>query len=120
MVKHENGIFTVDCGSIINKQNGMGITNPSVVIDTDTGTVLKIGDAVWVKDYYNKLCNVALDINCTFLTFDRYRGALDVDGICTIMNYMMNSLGQERTCQLIQMPVVDLLKEITRLQLIGW
>lgn len=120
MEKHENGIFTVNCESIINKQDGMIVENPSVIIDTNTGTVLKIGDVSWVKDYYSKLCSIFSKANCILFTFDRYQGSLDADSICTIMNYLMNSLGPNRISKLLEMPMSDLLKEVARLQSIGW
>lgn len=122
---HTNGPWSVENGLMVNKY-GACTNNPAVCIDKTTGSVLKCGD----DDMIRKYSATAIDsyIKCGFtdmansiciITFDRY-GTLNIDEICTLMNYMQNSIGPDKMNTLLNMNPVEIKAEIKRLQSIDF
>lgn len=126
---HENGPWSLENGMFINAYVSDACTNdPAVYIDMEDGTLLKSGDASMVKDYAglhtsellrNGFSDMAKGL--TVIEFDRYPSAkLTADEICTLMNYLQNSLGAEKVQALFQMEEEKLKEKLKALYEIGF
>lgn len=62
-------------------------------------------------DAYKRAGFTEMAQNITVITFDRY-GFLNADSICTLMNYMQNSIGYEKMQKLLAMKEKELNNEI--------
>lgn len=94
---------------------------PVVIIDTETGTLLKVGDSIERKDYLEEYFNVsrsALGEAINYLKFDTEK--LNIDECCTIINYMMNTLGKEGMNNLLDLKEINLICKVFELQEIGF
>lgn len=106
--KHENGPFEEIDGSIYCKLTGRILEHPAILVDLGTGTILKNADESIVKAYFTTFCSEILKIepksvyNYKVIVFDKYKN-LSVDEICTLMNYMRNSIGPEKMRELLCM-----------------
>lgn len=51
---HENGHYGISNGAIIQKGTSYIINNPAIVVDIESGTLIKIGDVNMsnIKSYY--------------------------------------------------------------------
>lgn len=116
-------------GMLLNKEHGVYMNNPCLVIDKETGTLLKMGDELTsnIKKYYDTMMSqyfeLGIDIDesdIVFIKLDRYNGVLDIDEICTLINYMHNSIGKERMNALLEMDDSSLKAKIKELQDIGF
>lgn len=128
---HERGRLKTWEGMIVsnNKNIEIYMNNPVVILDTDTGTLIKMGDSLTsgIRDYYDKMVSTYKDLGMTsmcdsllYLEFNRYNGVLDIDGICTLINYMSNSIGAEKLNKLLSLDEGSLKLEVQRLQDIGF
>lgn len=125
MTLHKNGPWFVENRLLVNKY-GSCTNNPSICIDKSNGCVLKCGDAEMVCNYgataidaYNKVGWTEQAESITVITFDRY-GFLNIEDICTLMNYMQNSIGVEKMQRLLSMGKDELTGEIQMLQELGF
>lgn len=123
---HENGMHVVECGSIINKSSGNIVENPAVCIDMNTGSMMKVGDMGMVESWYNTAVHRFLQNDMTkdaeslqLIKFEKYE-KLSQDEICTMMNYMANSIGEEKMKELLSMDEAALHEKLARLAEIGW
>ena len=124
--QHENGIFTVEDGSIFCKMTNTIIENPAIMIDMETGGVLKNGDVSIVAPYFHTFCErhkkMGMEEELKWfkvITFEKY-GAFSADELCTLMNYMRNSIGPEKMAALLNMDEKDLKEKLQKLSEIGW
>lgn len=129
---HEIGYLTTYYGMIVEHdvdKSNVHMNNPAIVLDLEVGSVLKMGDELTsdIKDWYDTAVNTyisngMIDIvdSLQLITFDRYDGILDIDDICTLINYMRNTPGSEKMKALLSMNADDLKQEVERLQSIGF
>lgn len=127
---HESGFYKTDeFGMITNKEKSFFANNICVIVDVDTGTLLKIGDRDTsnIANHYQamtkKYCDAGLDKyadTLTFIEFDRYSDVLDIDGICTIINYLNNCIGGQKVQELLSMSNEQLTEKVKYLQEIGF
>lgn len=105
------------------------MNNPAIVVDTDTGVVLKMGDSFTsdIKEWYNIAVSAYSEVgseitanSLKLISFDRYNDVIDIDGICTMINYMRNSIGCEKMNALLNAEAEALKLEIAKLQTIGF
>lgn len=94
---HINGSYTTDKGSIINIHTGHIIEEPAILLDTETGTILKIGNSENITQHLNlkKVYNIYEQLGDThmrhpssylqIITFGDKN--LTIDQICTLLNY---------------------------------
>lgn len=125
MTLHENGPWTIDNGLFVHTY-GTCTNNPAVCLDISNGCVLKCGDENMVRNYtatavdaYKRAGLTEEVPNLTVITFDRY-GFLNAESICTLMNYMQNSIGAEKMQKLLSMGTEELTNEIQKLQALGF
>lgn len=132
MENHEKGYLTTFCGTIMQHDihnSTVHIDNPIAVIDIDTGSVLKYGDrdksdiTEWYETARQKYVQSGfpeMAESLMLVSFDRYNSSLDIDEICTMLNYMLNHIGPERMNRLLSIQTDELKQEITRLKEIGF
>lgn len=121
---HQNGSFTIDTGSIYNRYTNCIIEEPALLMDTDTMTILKVGEAENVKRYLNKayVAYKSVDEDVTHLqiiVFNKYKN-LSIDQICTILNYLSNHLEPETAKELLGMSESSLISKLNHLYEIGF
>lgn len=121
---HQNGSFITDTGSIYNRYSKCIIEEPAVLMDTDTMTMLKVGNAEYVKQYLNKACtaykNMGNDItHLQIIVFDKYKN-LSIDQICTMINYLSNHLEPKQVQELLSLSESKLIDKLNRLYEIGF
>ncbi len=128
MTLHENGPWYLNNGIFTNRYVPEAHTdNPAIYIDMDEGTLLKAGDANMVESYaathidrllkygFNKLAK-----GLTVIQFKNHSEThLTADEICTLMNYLGQTLGKETVNKLFQMPETELKNKLQKLQNIG-
>lgn len=121
---HENGPWTNQDGLLINQYTGVGVNayEIAVVLDLDTGVVLKHGEESMCTEYLMiQRARMALlfpeDAQSIILVKFNEHQNLTPDEICTCINYMNNSIGPEKMKQLLQTESLDELK--TKLQKFG-
>lgn len=123
---HESGNFTVEDGMIVGKRITFYANDLCMIIDVATGTVLKIGDQTTgpLDSYYETLAKsydaMGMAEDLKFINFDRYNGILDIDDICTVLNYFTNSIGPEKMNSLLIMNTQQLKIEVSHLQELGF
>lgn len=121
---HQNGSFITDTGSIYNRYTNCIIEEPALLMDTDTMTILKAGNAENVKRYLNKAYaaykSVGYDVtHLQIIVFDKYKN-LSIDQICTILNYLSNHLEPETVKELLGMSESSLISKLNSLYEIGF
>lgn len=129
---HEVGSLTTYYGMIVehNLHNShVNMNNPVIVVNIETGIVLKMGDEVTsgIKEWYETAVQSYISSGFTeeanamqLISFDRYSGVLDIDGICTLINYMRNTIGSEKMKKILSMTETELIDEVKKLQDIGF
>lgn len=129
---HKIGNYEVIDGTIFSKSTKCGIMEPSIILHITTGGILKIGSADSIKEYWErKIINLPdfaeeyamLEFNAK--TGDEqvdsyYNKNLDIDEVCTLINYMNNHIGEEAIQQLLSMELHQLKDKIKNLQEIGY
>ena len=134
---HENCAYYVQYGSIYNRHDGgiMLDEDITIIVDIETGTLLKVGKKDWVTDCFNRMyqkyvdkgfSNIAATLRLiTFhvkypeLDFEPEGYNFDIDEICTIINWFGNSIG-ERMKWFLELPLDEAKIEIQKLQEIGF
>lgn len=128
---HEIGNLTTMDGMILSKKTthmNYYANNPCIIIDKDSGTLLKMGDTTtnplddylkMATDKYRKAGFDDMADAMVLINFDRY-ATLDIEEICTLMNYFMNSIGPEKMRHLLNADETELKTEIEKLAEIGW
>lgn len=109
LITHENGPWYVESGMMVNRYNEKGRTNrPAVFLDKEAGTLLKAGDVDMVRAYaatsidaYMKHGAKDISESMTVVSFDYY-SCLNIDDICSVINYMNNSIGKEAMQDILQ------------------
>lgn len=123
-----NDMLKVLYGSITNEREEFLIDNICIIVDTDTGSIVKYGDrdSSDIIQYYEKMYNKYLEVGLEeaaealkLISFDRYNGVLSIDEICTIVNYGMNAHSKV-FLELFKMTEEDLHNEIKRLHQYGY
>ena len=123
---HQNGMYAVLGGSILNKYTGCLIEEPATLLDINTGTVLKMGEKEYVERYMRKAFDnfrkTGFPENAdalALITYDKYK-SLTADQICTLMNYLANSLEPERVQEILSASWETMTQELNKLYEIGW
>ena len=91
-------MFKVMYGSIVNEEHTYMINNLVIIVDKSCGCVLKYGDAKMsnIKEWYAtaverfRAIDPDLADNIIMIEFDRYSEVLNIEDICTILNYAVN------------------------------
>ena len=129
---HKLGNFEVIDGTIFSKTTKRGIVQPTVIIDKDTGGILKIGEPTFIHSYWDKkIASIPfIAENCVIIEFNAktndesldtyFNNNLTTDEICTLINYMNNSIGPEKMQQLFNMDQSVLKDKIESLQSVGF
>lgn len=123
---HESGNFTVEDGMIVGKHVTFYANDLYMIIDVATGIVLKIGDQTTgpLDSYYETLAKsynaMGMAEDLKLINFDRYNDVLDIDDICTVLNYFVNSIGSEKMNFLLTRTIPQLKAAVLRLQEIGF
>ena len=134
---HENGIYEIRYGDIFNKYTDMPIENPAIIIDMETGAVIKCGSLSKIEKYYENFIERTSKImpgeeqNIVLFNFDHITGfehydkhtnaKFTNDEICTLINILNNCLGIERIKRLLyELNEQQLHDELKRLRDIGW
>ena len=121
-------MLKVEYGSIYLKDSPVFIDNMCIIVDKDTGSIMKYGDAESsdIKQYYETMCKKYRDAGFSdiadaliLIEFDRYNGILSIEEICTIVNYGMNC-HSERCLELFDLEADELHKRIAELQGFGY
>ena len=98
---HNTGFLTVKDNKLCMYDAVIPIEHPAIILDTSSGTLLKVGDIKWVKDYYEKACGRLRIVNkdmaesLALLEFEYSNSNLNVDELCTMINYFNNSIGPD-------------------------
>lgn len=112
-------------GSITNEKEEFLINDMCIIVDKETGVLLKYGDKEKsdIIKYYETMCDslakIGLDNTYDLITFDRYKGNLSIDDICTIVNYGLNA-HSERFLNIFTLSEEDLHKRINELKKYGY
>lgn len=125
---HEIGNLTTTDGMIVGKRVTYYANNPCILIDRGSGTLLKMGDSDTnpLDDYYKtavaaytecKMQSAVEDLQ--LIRFDRY-GTLNIDEICTLINYFMQSVGPGKMESILSLDETELKAEIARLAKMGF
>ena len=129
MELHEKGHYIVEDGMVTNREHSFFANNVCVILDISSGTLLKIGDkdASNIENQYQTMTKKYRDAglnqyadDLTFVEFDRYSEVLDIEGICTIVNYLNNCIGEDKTNELLNMTDEELVNKVKYLQGIGF
>lgn len=98
---HDTGFLTVKDNKLCFCDSSIAIEHPAIILDTSSGTLLKVGDIKWVKDYYEKACGRLRIVNkdiadsLALLEFEYLNSNLSIDELCTMINYFNNSVGPD-------------------------
>jgi hypothetical protein len=131
---HSSGYWHTEHGNMVN-EDGVVISGiPAIVIDTGTGSAMKCGDLSWIRDYYEGMCRKyrtngfdRLADELRLISFDvQSEGPengncmLETDDACTIINWLLNCPGKERTDTLFRLSREDMMEQIRALQSYGF
>lgn len=127
---HSKCSFTTCYGSIKSKHSECLIQYPvAVLVDLEFGTLLKVGEADWVNNYrntmieaYKKAGHAEMGNALTVVEFKHplVDGKLDADEICTMINYLGNSIGEKSMKELLTMDIDNLKNKLKTLQEFGF
>lgn len=128
-MRRKEMFFQTNYGDLVDKNYSIRTVHPAVVIDLETGGLLKVGDhqygsiSNWftqnMLDYQNStgLNPIA---RFTYIAFDRYEGVLDIEEICTFINMLNNHMGSDRVKSLLSMDASTLKSEIKKYANMGF
>lgn len=108
-------------------QDGIEIDNMAVIFSKYAG-IMRYGDTVELREYYNKMKKEYIDIGFSnkaeeliLIEFDKNEGTLNTDEICIFVNYMvMCSSNANRIMQLMNMDEDTLKNELIELKRWGF
>ena len=119
---HENMNYTVKNNKLYCNSNNKTIENPAILIDRETGTLLKVGDIDFINKYlitasyqYNKLGLTNIAATLMLINFNKFT-KIDNDGIATIINYFSNTIGADKINEILSMNEKELIDKIASLQ----
>jgi hypothetical protein len=108
----------------------------TIIVDTESGTLLKVGQKDWVTKYYNtmlegysqmgmeQMCNdlklVTFNAKYEELGFVPANYNLDIDEICTVINWFSNCISADQMNELLSMSDTEAHDKIKQLQAIGF
>ena len=98
---HDTNFMTVKENKICMYNSNTPIENPAIVLDVSSGTLLKVGEADWVREYFESACHRLRAVNkemadsLAILEFKYSNSNMSVDELCTMINYFNNSIGPE-------------------------
>lgn len=120
--KHHLGVYTVCHGSILCKASNVIVETPALVIDKETGGVLKRGNAESIKQYFDKLTNGIPEYaeDYILIEFDRFSGPFNSEEICTLLNYMCNCHDKELFNEILTMDIEVLKEKLGKWTELGW
>ena len=134
---HEEGIYYVNNGSILSRYNEgiMFSEDVTVLVDIDTGGLLKVGKKNWVTNYFGTMCSrylnngfpemvsslklITFHVKYPEFDFEPEGYNFDIDEICTIINWFGNSIGEQMK-QFLELPLDEAEAKIKKLQNIGF
>lgn len=134
---HEKCNYYVQYGSIYSHSNpGVMLDEDiTIVVDTEVGSLLKIGKKDWVEKYFHDMCNKyvsagfpEMNDHLQLITFHvKYENLgfapegynFDIDEICTIINWFNNSIG-DKLKWFLGLSLDDAKAHIKKLQEIGF
>lgn len=134
---HEEGNYYVSHGSILSRYNEdvMLDEDVTVVVDIDSGGLLKVGKKDWVTNYFNTMCNrylsngfpemvsslklITFHVKYPEFDFEPEGYNFDIDEICTIINWFGNSIGEQMKW-FLELPLDEAKAKIKKLQNIGF
>ena len=128
---HSNGPYYTHDGSIYNPFVPQFVMNEnaSILIDIETGTLLKVGERKIIEPYYLTMCQKCHKIGYTtmtnalqIITFNVKSEPydFDIDDICTIINWFNNSIGEQMKKFLNNNDQNEIKATIKRLQSLGF
>lgn len=122
-MRRKEMFFQINYGDLVNKDFTLRTIHPAVVLDLETGGLLKVGDhkygstgnwfAQHMLDYQNSTGLNPVS-RFVYIAFDRYEGILDIEEICTFINMLNNHMGAERVKGLLAMDADTLKAEIKK------
>lgn len=98
---HDTNFMTVKDGKLYHSASGKIIEHPAIVLDVSSGTLLKVGEVDWVREYFESACprlrafNKEMADSLAILEFKYSNSNMSVDELCTMINYFNNSIGPE-------------------------
>lgn len=128
-MEHNNGMFYVKNNEIYNSYNNVSISKEdiSVLIDIDTNTLIKIGDSNFITNYRDTMVQAYIKAGFPIyaesfinITFNTKCSELNIDEICTIINWLYNSIRKTEMNRFLHLPISEMKKEIQRLQKFGF
>lgn len=133
---HRIGPCYVENGSILSKYNSLMLDeDTTILVDVETGALLKYGHKAMVEKYYNKTveksAKAKIDLYDTWrlitfhVRYDEFDFApdgynLDIDEICTIINWFNNHIGGQAMSDFLNSSIEKIRAKITSLQKIGF
>lgn len=135
---HDKCAYYTQCGSIFSRYNPgfMVDEDVTVLLDIGSGTLLKVGRKEDVEKYHNKMYTeyvqtgyftmirdlklITFHVKYENLGFAPEGYNFDIDEVCTLINYLGNTIGAEKMNWLLGLSLDDLKTEIHRLQEIGF
>ncbi len=130
---HENGHYYVENGSIYSRINGafMIDEDATILLDTECGTLLKIGQKQSVTDYFNTMVTkyleagfadianglklITFQIKYEELGFEPDGYNLNIDEVCTLINWFNNCVGAERMKWFLSLDLEQIKEHIKKL-----
>ncbi len=120
-------MLTVKDGSIIANNGTVVIDDMAIIVDEDGGVLLKFGDVNTsdICQYYDimisryRMVDPKMAEKIILIKFDKYKGILDNNEICTIVNYGMNC-HSEKFLDLFKMNKEELKIELEKLRNYGY
>lgn len=134
---HEKCNYYVQYGSIYSHSNpGVMLDEDiTIVVDTEVGSLLKIGKKDWVEKYFHDMCSkyvsagfpemqnelqlITFHVKYENLGFAPEGYNFDIDEICTIINWFNNSIG-DKLKWFLGLPLDEAKAQIKRLQEVGF
>lgn len=132
MKMHQNGSWFVADNQILNRYNNLiALTNTAgLVIDAGTGTVLRTASEEAAKSYFATMIHALNDTadkgmpaakhmadSIQLVTFDLKNGPLDIEQVCTLINYMNNTIGNDNMKALLALDQEQLIAKAEELAL---
>lgn len=130
MKMHQNGTWFVADNQILNRYNNLiALTNTvGLVIDAGTGTVLRTASKDAAEAYFATMIHALNDTankgvsaakhmadNIQLVTFNLKDGPLDIEQICTLINYMNNTIGSDNMKALLALDQEQLIAKAEEL-----
>ena len=111
------------------------IREPAIILDTEAGLLLKVGDSSWIDHYYNtmldafKILGNDQEKDLQIIKFKRVRDGFIIKGgsvvfsvieISTLINYLANCIGKQRVEELLLLKEPYLKEKLATLKELGF